>query len=70
MGKKTKYSFIHEPIKKDSIPLCLSKLIFNNYEMRRIERNENKIGKNIGISYKARLSLDKRVSTTRIFTHT
>ena len=33
MGKKQN---IHEPIKKDNIPLCLSKLIFNNYEMRRI----------------------------------
>ena len=30
-GEKAKHSFIHEPI-----PLCLWKLIFNNYEMRRI----------------------------------
>ena len=26
----------HEPVKKDNIPLCLSKLIINNYEVRRI----------------------------------
>ena len=35
-GEKTKYSFIHEPIKKDNIPYCLSKLILNNYKMTRI----------------------------------
>ena len=34
--EKTEYSFIHKPIKKDDIPLCLWKLIINNYEMRRI----------------------------------
>ena len=34
--EKAEYSFIHEPVKKDNIPLCLSKLIINNYEVRRI----------------------------------
>ena len=35
--EKTKYSFFHKPSKKDDIPLHLSKLIFNNYEIQREE---------------------------------
>ena len=34
MWKKTKYSFFHRPSKKDDIPLCLPKLIINNYEIQ------------------------------------
>ena len=78
--EKIKYSFFHEPSKKDDIPLHLPKLIINNYEIQRresikffgvlldqhltwkehIKLTENKITKNIGISYKARPYLDKR----------
>ena len=35
--EKTKYSFFHKPSKKDDIPLCLPKLIINNYEIKREE---------------------------------
>ena len=35
--KKTKYSFFHNPSKKDDIPLRLPKLIINNYEIQREE---------------------------------
>ena len=33
---KKQYSFIHKPIRKDDIPLYLSKLTINNYEMKSI----------------------------------
>ena len=32
--EKTKYSFFHKPSKKDVIPIRLSKLIINNYEIQ------------------------------------
>ena len=35
--EKTKYSFFHKPRKNGDIPLCLSKLIINNYEIQRKE---------------------------------
>ena len=35
--EKTKYSFFHKPSKKDDIPLCLPKLIINNYKIQRKE---------------------------------
>ena len=34
MRKKTKYSFFHKPSKKDDVPLCLPKLIINNYKIQ------------------------------------
>ena len=33
--EKTKYSLFHKPSKNDDIPLCLPKLIINNYEIQR-----------------------------------
>ena len=35
--EKTKYSFFHKPSKKGDIPLCLPKLIINNYKIQRKE---------------------------------
>ena len=35
--EKTKYSFFRRPSKKDDTPLCLPKLIINNYEIQRKE---------------------------------
>ena len=35
--EKTKYSFFRKPSKKDDIPLCLPKLIINNYKIQREE---------------------------------
>ena len=35
--EKTKYSFFHKPSEKDDIPLCLPKLVINNYEIQRKE---------------------------------
>ena len=35
--EKTKYSFFHKPSKKDDIPLHVTKLIINNYEIQREE---------------------------------
>ena len=35
--QKTKYLFFHKQSKKDDIPLCLPKLIINNYEIQRVE---------------------------------
>ena len=35
--QKTEYLFFHKPSKKDDIPLCLPKLIINNYEIQRVE---------------------------------
>ena len=32
--EKAEYSFFHKPSKKDNIPLCLPKLIINNYEIQ------------------------------------
>ena len=35
--EKIKHSFFHKPSKKDDIPLCLPKIIINNYEIERKE---------------------------------
>ena len=73
--EKTKQSFFHKPSKTDDIPLCLPKLIINNYKIQREEsikflrvlldqyltwKEHIKLLENkIGILFKTRLYLDK-----------
>ena len=87
---KTKYSFFHKPSQKENIPLLLSKLIINSYQIQQTESikfwgvildenlswkehikyNENKIDKNLGLLYKAKHYLKKRLVLYYSFIHT